>query len=202
MFVHNTRRNSHHGRILRNIAEDDRSGTDPAVLANSYVAEHLRACADCRLIANRGMALALFFAGASKSHSLIHRDIVSQRNCLSNDYAHAVINEKPLSYPCSGMDFNTGTETCHLRKHPPEAVQSLLPKPMTQAVRPKSMQAGIAEQNLESRTCRGIAFKNTCYIFPHGFEKLDHGFCNSKSCLFDASRWSNPFRSGPDSAPR
>jgi hypothetical protein len=133
------------------------------------------------------MAFALFFAGASKSHSLIHRDIVSHRSSLSNDYAHAVINEKPASYPCSGMDFNTGAETCRLRKHPSEAIQSLLPKPMTQAVRPKRMQPGIAEQNLESRTGCGIAFQNASYISPHGFENLDHGFCNSESCLSTSS---------------
>src|SRR5215472_13082765 len=63
--------------VVGDVAENDGSGADTAVLANGDVAENLRASADNHAVFESGMALAVFLAGAAESDALVESDVVA-----------------------------------------------------------------------------------------------------------------------------
>jgi hypothetical protein len=92
------------------------------------------------------MTLALFFASAAESDSLVESDIVAQDRGLANHHAHSVIDEKTPADGCAGMDFDSGQETSNLREPAWEQPEAVHPEPMGEVMYPARVNAGIAQK--------------------------------------------------------
>src|SRR5579871_2052224 len=115
---HDVSRNANNRGLRRNIAKDDRTRADAAILSNDNVAENLGSAADDNVVFERGMAFAVFFAGAAMRDSLLEGNVVADDRCFSDHDAHTVIDKETASEFCAGMDFNSSEKAGDLRQPP------------------------------------------------------------------------------------
>jgi hypothetical protein len=93
-----------------NVAQHDRSASDPCSLADHYIPENLSPHSNGHLWLEGGVALTSRFSGSTEGHALIQRAVVAHNRSFANDDSHAMINEHALTDACAGMDLDTGEE--------------------------------------------------------------------------------------------
>src|SRR5207302_11251129 len=143
--------NAHHRAIVRYVAQYHGSRANPAVLADGDIAEQFGARTYRHVVANRRMTFTFLLASPAERYSLIDGDIGADNGGLADHNPHAVINKKPMSNECAGMDFDSGKEPHHLRVQSGKESHVVSPQPMGETVAPQSVQPRVAEEDLEHR---------------------------------------------------
>src|SRR5579871_3573715 len=87
-------RHADHGRVIGHGMDYHRAGPNAHVIADADIAQYFRSRAHNHMIAERGVALAGFIAGAAEGHTLVEEHVIADLGRFSDDYAHAVIDEK------------------------------------------------------------------------------------------------------------
>jgi hypothetical protein len=103
------------GRPGRNVLDDNRTGSDPGVIAHRNRSQDSRASADNHVIAYGWVALGSFHARATQDSSLVQEHIVPDLCGLANHHAHAAVNERASAEHGPGMDLYAGEPTVDVR---------------------------------------------------------------------------------------
>ena len=130
----NPRRNAGNGGIVRHIMQHHRPRRDTRAMADVNVAQNLGTCPDQHTIANFRVTIAVFFAGAAQSDTVVDGAVVPDLTGLTEHDAHAVINEQASADGGTGVDLDAGQETPHMRREAPGPTPAAHPE----GVRPRS----------------------------------------------------------------
>src|SRR3954451_496501 len=85
---------------------------------------------------------------AAERHALVDRAAITHYGCLTDDHAHAVIDEDTAADRRARMDFDAGEPAPHLGGEAPEPAQATQPEPVRELVDVDRVEAGIAGQHL------------------------------------------------------
>src|SRR5438270_11182068 len=105
------------------------------------------------------MAFSIALACPAESHTLVDRYVVAYGGGFSDHHAHSMVNKEAFAQDGAGMNLNSCEQASPLREQPGHQEQSVIPEPMCNAVCPDRVQAGIAQEHLEARSRRRIAFQ-------------------------------------------
>src|SRR5206468_7339547 len=122
------------------------------------------------VVAEGGMALLSLVARAPQGHALEETHVLSDLGCLSDDDAHAVVDEEPRPQLGRGMDLDTGEKTAQVGEPPGRGRPARPPQGMGDAVGPYGVDTGIAKDDLEGRACSRIALQHGSDILSHRLE--------------------------------
>lgn len=160
------------GAVFRNGVDDDRAGADAGVVADFDIAEHFGAAADNDVVAEGGMALAGFLAGAAESDTLVDEHVVTHFSGFSDDDAHAVIDEKASADGGSGVNLDASKPAGGLRNKPRNQGNAGLVERVGDAMEEDGVQTRVTEQNFD-HTFRGrVLPEDGVDLFPDCTEHL------------------------------
>ena len=129
-LAHDPGGNTGHSLAGRHIFQHDRTGGDPAAMADLDIAQHLGPCTDQNAIADFRMAVFLFLAGATQRDRMQHRHIVPDHGGFTDHDRMGVVNHDPA--PDLGRRMNVDSENlrnAHLHEIGQIAF-AMLPQPM------------------------------------------------------------------------
>ena len=89
---------------------------------------------------------------------MIERHVRADLGGLADHHAHAVINEHPIADAGAGMDLDAGQDAADMADEPAHQQPAVPPGPVAQAVEQQCVKSRIAQDNLDPRPRRGIAF--------------------------------------------
>src|ERR1019366_1000822 len=113
--AHDTPRYTDDGRVVRHRMNDNGTGADLHVIADPDAAEYFRARSNDDVVADRGMALAVFITRASQRYPLVEKHIVADFGGFADHHAHAVVDEKTAADGRARMYFNARQKSGYLR---------------------------------------------------------------------------------------
>jgi hypothetical protein len=163
------------GGVVGNTTQDDRASADAAVVADGDIAKNLRSRADDNVIPDSRVALAVLFAGASERDALIHSDVIADDRGFTDDHGRTVIDEETVTDLRAGMNLDQREDASDLGEEAGEKAEAFIPEPVIDAVKPKRVQAWIAEQNLGVGPRGGIALADRADVVADGLEKSEQG---------------------------
>src|SRR5438093_262704 len=97
------------------------------------------------------MALALIFARTAQRDALVNGDVVADDCSFANHDSHAVIDKQPLTDLRPRMNLDPSHPARPLRDQARKQVQTKPVEPVSKAMNPDGMQAGIAQQYFQPR---------------------------------------------------
>lgn len=106
------------------------------------------------------MAFARFFARSAQGHPLIDQTIFADDSSFSYHYTHTVVYECPSTDRCPWMNFNACKQPGNLGNETGDDRQAQTMEPMSQAVKPNSMQTGVTEQDFQPVTGGWVTIEN------------------------------------------
>ena len=86
--------------------------------------------------------------------------VVADLGGLADHHAHAVVDEEAAADRRAGMDLDAGEEAAELRDEAAAQLPVAPPEPVRQAMENQGMQPGIAEYDLQPRSCGRIALED------------------------------------------
>ena len=152
----------------------------PDAHAMAYIdrPQHLSTRADDHVVAQRrvsflvALRVGILRGGyAAQRHAVIQCDIVTDNRRLTDNNAHAVVDEKILSYPGAGMDFNAGHETADLRNPARQNAPTPVPQRMCKRVKDDGVETGITQNDLPTGARGRVPRHHSVDFFP---ETLEH----------------------------
>ncbi len=147
-----------HGGVGRHIVQHHGVGADPGVVADGDRPQHLGAGADDHVVADRRVALAAHGAGHAEGHLVVKIAVVADLGGFADHHAHAVVDHQPPAELGGRMDLDPGQPAGDMRGKPAQQVQLVLATASATAVPHDGVQARVAQQDLERRPCRRVAF--------------------------------------------
>lgn len=105
---YNTSGYTNNDGIWRNLFKNYAAAANFGIVAYLEGTEHLRTAGNNNIVADGGMALALFLAGTAKGNSLIERDVAAKLSGFADNKSHTMVNEKTGAQFSTGMDVYTG----------------------------------------------------------------------------------------------
>ena len=172
LLVDDVRWDADDGGVGRDVAEDDRAGTDAGAFADDDVAEDVGVVADEDSVAEGGVAFASGLAGAAEGDGLVQRDVVADDGGFADDDADAVVDEEAAADLGGGVDLDSGPEAGALGAEAGEQLEVVAPEPVLDVVGPDGVEAGIAENHHEPRGGGGIALEDGADVFADGLQKV------------------------------
>src|SRR5438034_8531022 len=115
--AHHASRNADDGRGIRHRTHHYRTCADLYVVADPDAAQNFRAGAYHHAVAQSGMALSFFIAGAAQRYALVEQAIVPDFRGFADDHARTVVDEKTPADAGARMDLNAGQEARELGNH-------------------------------------------------------------------------------------
>jgi hypothetical protein len=161
-------RNADDGGIGGHVFYHDRTGANLGVVADGDIAQHFRACPNHDAVFQRGVAFAATFSGTTQRHLLIEHDIVANDGGFADDDAETMIDEESAANLGGRVDFNASKKACPVGKQAGERRKAVAPQAMIQAVHPDSVEARVAEHDLDWAACGGIPLQDNLNIFLDG----------------------------------
>src|SRR6516165_4787367 len=107
-----------HGGIRRHRGNHHGIGADTGIIPHLDGTQNFRAGADNDIIADGGMALAMLAARAAESHLMVDIDIIAYLRRLTDDHAHAMVDDEAPAEFRAGVNFYTGEKTPDMRDEP------------------------------------------------------------------------------------
>src|SRR5215831_1719691 len=157
-------------RVLRHLPHYHRAGADPASRANGEGADDLGARSHHHIVGEGGMTLLPLVAGATEGHPLKQAHVPPDLRRLTDDHAHAVVDEEPGAQLGRGMDLDAREEAAEVRQPARGGRPSGPPQGVRDAVDPDGVDAGIAQHDLEGGARSRIALQHGSDILAHRFE--------------------------------
>ena len=96
---------------------------------------------------------------------MIERHIVANFGCLTDDAAHAVIDEQAAADLRRRMYLDAGDDASRVGNHPPDEEEPGVPRRVRNPVEEKSMKTRIAEEHFETRARRRIPVHDHAHVF-------------------------------------
>ena len=148
-------------------------GTDSTVISDNDRTKYFGAAAHLDTIPHSGVTLAGNEGTPAESNTVVEHDIVSYLSCLTNDNAHAMVNEETTSNSGAGMNLDTGEGTDDLGAQSGERPERLnLPHGVEHTVRPDSMKAGIHQGVFKIPAGGGVMRTRILQIFADERENI------------------------------
>ena len=164
-------RYAHDGAVVGHVLDDNRVAADFDVVADANVAEHLGARAHGDVVAQGGVALAGFVAGAAKRDALVEHAVVAHDGGFADDDAHGVVDKEMLADLCSGMNLDPGDVAGDLREHTGERAMTVLPQPVFGHVVPLGVQARIGKEDDQTVLRGGVLRLDGLDVLANGIDK-------------------------------
>ena len=95
-------------------------------------------------ILDGGMALHFVQACPAQDRAHVHQHVISHLGRLTDDHAHAMVDEETLADFCSGVNLHAGQEASDVGAEPCEKKEIMSPEEVRDPVHPDGMQARIA----------------------------------------------------------
>ena len=118
------------------------------------------------------MSFAFVFARATESYALIDQHIVADFSGLTNDHAHAVIDEEAAANLRTGMDLDPGEEPADLGDDARDERHARTIQPVGEPVRQNRVESWIAQDDLDRAFRSGIFAKNRLNLLS---DSAEHG---------------------------
>src|SRR5579872_4587085 len=166
--AHDAAGNSDYGGIIGDGVDDHRSSADFDVVADDDVAEHLGSGADDDAVAEGGMALAFFAAGAAERDALIEQNVVPDFGGLADYDARTVVDEETAADGSAGMDLDSGEKAAELGDHPRDEGDAPAVEPMGKAMGQDGVEARVTEKDFNDALGRRVFPENGVDLFPDG----------------------------------
>src|SRR5579862_339955 len=166
--AHDAAGDSDYGGIVGDRVDNHRSGANFDVVADADVAEYLGSGADHHAVAESGVALAFFAAGAAERDSLVEQDIISDLGGLADYDSGAVIDEEASADGGAGMDLDSGEEAAGLGDHSRNERDAPAIEPMGEAMSQNGVEAGVTEKDFNDALGRRVFPENGVDLFPDG----------------------------------
>ena len=144
---------------------DKKKKNDSRTVADIDGSEYLGAGANDHVATKRRMTLALLPAGAAQGYAMVEGAVVADDRGLTDDNAHAVIDEETPTNVGTGMDLDTGEQACDVRQHPRRPLVTPQPQPVRETMRDHRVQTRVGGHDLEGVACGRIAVENAADIF-------------------------------------
>jgi hypothetical protein len=118
------------------------------------------------------MALAMLFAGASEGHALVQQAVVADDAGFTDHHPHAVIDEHSMANLGTRVDFHPREKPGQLTQQPWQQGNLQPPQAVADPMNHQGVEAGIAEQDFQRASGRGIPLPNEGQIGSHGLEDV------------------------------
>ena len=105
---YNTAGNANNYGVGGNFLQHHAAAADFGIVAHLEGAQNLGAAGNNHIIANGGMALALFLTRTAQGYALIEGNIAAKLGCFADNQAHAVVDKETGAQFSTGMDINAG----------------------------------------------------------------------------------------------
>src|SRR5262245_21504658 len=115
-------------RVRRDVLQDDRPGANAGSLANRDRAQDRGADAKDGIRLDRRVAFTTLLARTAEGDTLVHGHVVADGGSLTDDDAHAMVDEDPFADSGAGMNLDAGDEPAELRQEAGRKEQSFLPQ--------------------------------------------------------------------------
>src|SRR5215472_9039049 len=163
-------RDADDNRVFRHLPHYHRARADAASRADGEGADDLRARSHHHVVGESGVTLLPLVAGAAEGHSLEQAHVPADLRRLTDDHAHAVVDEEPGAQLGRGMDLDAREETAEVRQPACGGRPSRPPQGVRDAMDPDGVDAGIAQHDLEGGARSRIALQHGSDILAHRFE--------------------------------
>jgi hypothetical protein len=137
------------GRVGWAGVDDNRVCAEARACSDGDVAENFRAGADDNSIFDRRVAFRRFKTGSTEADTLVNDDVVSDDGRLTDDDAHAVIDDEASTNLSARMNFDTRDESTHLAKESWEERNPALQQKASDPIKEHRLDSWIEEQDLE-----------------------------------------------------
>ena len=148
--------NPDHDGIRRHRLDHHGVGADPASLPDFKSPQNFGARPHHDAVPKRGVPLALVPAGAAQGDPLIERDVGADFRRLTDDDAHAVVDEKSGADDRPRVDFNAGPGPGDLGQKPRRSFEPPPPESVGEPVDPHRVQPGVAEDHFQPVSGRRV----------------------------------------------
>ena len=142
---------------LREVLHQDRVGPHLGPVLDSDWSQDLGAGADLHVVADGGMTLARTHRHPAQSHSVEQQDVVADLRGLTDDHAHAMVNEEALTDRRGRVDLDTGEVAGRLRQGACRESVPLVPQLVSRPVRPQGVDTRVEEGHLHAGAGGGVA---------------------------------------------
>ena len=112
------------------------------------------------MISEGRMTFATFLACPTERHALKQGDMVADLRRLSDDHAHAVVDEKSLADLGRGVDLDTGQPAGYLGDRSREKGNLPLFQPTRQSIGEQCMESGVGEDDFHPTGGGRVSVKN------------------------------------------
>ncbi|MPM45711.1 hypothetical protein SDC9_92402 [bioreactor metagenome] len=168
---HHLSRDAHGGGVGRDLAEHHGPRRNTGVVSYGEGSQDLRAGTHHHVVSQGRVALSLVFSGTAQRHALVQQAVVSDLGGLTDDNAHAVIDDKALADARAGVNLDAGPKTTPLGHAPGQKLHVVLIEKVGNAVIYQRVNAGVEQKNLQFVAGRGVAalvgiqqFRQTVHI--------------------------------------
>lgn len=144
-------------RIRWNVFKHNGVCADFDVVANGYVAQNFCACAYYHVVAQRGMAFVMLLARSAQGCALVNRAVITDDGGLTDNYAHAVVDEQIFADFCAGVDFDTRKKPAQLRQQSSQKTQVYYVEKMRNAMPNYRMHARVQQKDFQRASCGRIS---------------------------------------------
>ena len=152
----NLGRDANGGGVRRDLAEDHGVGGDARVVVDGEGAQHLGAGADHHVVSDGGMALSLILSRSAQCHALIEQAVVPNLRGLTDDNAHAVVNDQTVADGGSGVDLDAGFPAGVLGNAAGQEIAAMAIQPVCDTVIDHGMNAGVQQEDLQLAPGSGV----------------------------------------------
>src|SRR5499427_4882691 len=157
-------------RVFRHLPHHHRPRANAASGADGEAADNLGPRSHHHVVGEGGVTLLPLVAGAAESHPLEQAHVPPDLGRLTDDHAHAVVDEEPGAKLGRGMDLDTREEAAEVRQPARSRRPSRAPESMRDAVDPDRVDTGIAQHDLEGGARGRIALQYGSNVLTHRFE--------------------------------
>src|SRR5256712_795974 len=151
-------------RVGRHFTDDDGARPDPAAVADHEAADDLGAGTDHDVVAERRVTLLALETRAPQRDPMEQCDVLPDLRRLTDDDAHAVVDEEAGPEPGGGMDLDSGQEARDVGNEAGGGAPAAVPDAVGHAMERDRGHPPIAQHHLEPRPRRGVALQRRAYL--------------------------------------
>lgn len=176
-FLHGAARDANNSRAFGNVPDDDGSRSDFCTGADDDGSKNAGVRSDDDALLNPWMPDIFLVGRSAEKNTLVNDDVIFDDGGFSDHDTHAMVDKDPPADSGGRMNFDAGDEPRQIRKEARRKAQMPVPQAMENAVKPKGMKAGVAEEDIQARQSRGIVGHRGRDVLPDA-RKDAHMFLN------------------------
>ena len=164
---------------LREVLHQDRVGPHLGPVLDGDRPQDLGAGADLHVVTDGGVALARTHRHPAQSHSVEQQHVVADLRGLTDDHAHAVVDEEALTDRRGRVDLDTGEVAGRLRQGTRREAIALVPQLVSRPVRPQGVDTRVEEGHLHAGAGGWVALAGRRQVLTGQVQKGPLGVVHS-----------------------